>query len=130
MFDWRSAKEWDRLWRYYQAGIVNTIFGYGMFAMFVWIGLNIFLAQIASHGLGMLFNYYTYSRHAFADHTTTKLRFIISYLVNYLLGLMVIAFLSRVIASPYICGFLAIVLVSLANFFVLKRLVFRPRQQA
>lgn len=130
MFDWRSPKEWNHLWRYYQAGIVNTIFGYGLFALFVWLGLNIFLAQITSHVLGMLFNYFTYSRHAFAGHTTTKTHFALSYAGNYLLGLAVLWVLSRFIHSPYAAGFLTIVIVSLANFFVLRRLVFRPRQGA
>ncbi len=129
MFDWRSAKDWKHLWRYYQTGIVNTVFGYGLFALFVRLGLNIFLAQIASHGLGMVFNYFTYSRHAFAGHTTTKTRYILSYIGNYLLGLAALAAISHFIASPYVAGFLSVVFVSLVNFFVLKRLVFRPRQE-
>jgi putative flippase GtrA len=127
MFDWKSAKEWKQLWRYYQAGVVNTAFGYGLFALFVRLGLNIYLAQIASHGLGMIFNYVTYSRHAFAGHTTTKARFILSYAGNYLLGLAVLAVIARFVASPYVAGFLTTVIVSLVNYFVLKRLVFRPR---
>lgn len=130
MLDWRSPKEWKQLWRYYQAGIVNTAFGYGLFALFVRLGLNIFLAQIASHVLGMAFNYFTYSRHAFADHETTKLRFILSYAGNYLLGLAMLAIVSHFIASPYIAGFVALVIVSLVNYFVLKRLVFRARPVA
>jgi putative flippase GtrA len=128
MFDWRSANEWRSLWRYYQAGIINTLFGYGLFSLFVWLGLNLFLAQITSHVIGMVFNYFTYSRHAFAGHTTTKARFALSYAANYLLGLMVLAALSHFILSPYLAGFLSIAVVSVVNFFVLKRLVFRPRK--
>ena len=30
----------ERLWRYYQAGIVNTAFGYGLYAAFVALGLT------------------------------------------------------------------------------------------
>ena len=130
MLDWRSPKEWKQLWRYYQAGIVNTAFGYGLFALFVRLGLNIYLAQIASHVLGMVFNYFTYSRHAFAGHETTKLRFVLSYAGNYLLGLGMLAIASHLIASPYIAGFVALVIVSLVNYFVLKRLVFRERPAA
>jgi putative flippase GtrA len=92
--------------------------------------LNIFLAQIASHALGMVFNYFTYSRHAFAGHTTTKLRFVMSYVGNYLLGLVALAIISRFVASPYVAGFIATVMISLVNYLVLRRLVFRPRQGA
>lgn len=130
MFDWRSRKEWNTLWRYYQAGIINTAFGYGLFALLVWMGLNIYLAQIISHVLGMTFNYFTYSRHAFAGQTTTRTRFILSYAGNYLLGLGTLRVIASFIASPYAAGFISTVIVSLVNYFVLKRLVFRPRDGA
>jgi len=127
MFDWRSSDEWRRLWRYYQAGIVNTAFGYGLFALLIWLGVNLYIAQIISHLLGMTFNYFTYSRHAFSDHTTTRTRFILSYIANYFFGLLTLRVFSLFIASAYVAGFLATVVVSLVNFLVLKRLVFRPR---
>ncbi len=124
MFDWRSPAEWKRLWRYYQAGLVNTIFGYGLFALLVWLGLNIYLAQIFSHVLGASFNYLTYSRYAFATHEASKVRFALSYVGNYFLGLTGLAMIARFVASPYFAGFLATMFVSLVNYFVLKRLVF------
>ena len=127
MFDWRSRAEWIQLWRYYQAGIVNTAFGYGIFALFIWMGMNLYLAQITSHVLGMIFNYFTYSRHAFAGHTATKTRFVLSYAGNYLLGLATLWGIAIFIPSPYLAGFIATVIVSLVNYLVLKRLVFRRR---
>ena len=116
-----------RLWRYYQAGIVNTAFGYGLFALFVALGLNMYVAQIASHLLGMAFNYFTYSRHAFHDSDVSKSRFIASYAVNYLLGLGALWAVSQVVASPYLAGFIAVAIVSLINYFILKHWVFTAR---
>jgi putative flippase GtrA len=130
MFDWRSPGEWKQLWRYYQAGIVNTVVGYGLFSLFVWLGLNIYVAQIISHVLGMMFNYFTYSRHAFAGHQARKMRFILSYAGNYLLGLAVLALVARLITSPYVAGFISLVIVSLINYFMLKRFVFRTRTES
>lgn len=127
MFDWRSLGEWKQLWRYYQAGILNTAVGYGLFALFIWLGMNLYLAQITSHVLGMVFNYFTYSRHAFAGHQSNKVRFILSYVANYLLGLAVLAGVARLISSPYIAGFISLVIVSLVNYLMLKRFVFRER---
>ena len=117
----------ERLWRYYQAGIVNTAFGYGLYALFVALGLNMYLAQIIAHLLGMTFNYFTYSRHAFHDSDVSKGRFILSYAVNYLLGLAALWAASQVIASPYLAGFVAVVVVSLINYLVLKNWVFTVR---
>ena len=117
----------ERLWRYYQAGIVNTAFGYGLYALFVALGLNMYLAQIVAHLLGMAFNYVTYSRHAFHDAVVSRSRFIASYAVNYLLGLGALWATSQVVASPYLAGLIAVGIVSLINYFILKHWVFSAR---
>ena len=88
------------IWRYYQAGLLNAGFGFGAYALLVWLGLNIFVAQILSHLAGTLFNYLTYSRHVFRDAPPAKLRFGLSYMGNYLLGLAALAGTGRVFASP------------------------------
>jgi putative flippase GtrA len=122
-----SAK---RLWRYYQAGIVNTAFGYGLYAAFVALGLNIYVAQILGHLLGVAFNYVTYSRHAFHDSTVSKSRFIASYAVNYLLGLAALFGATQFIASPYLAGLVAVLIVSLINYLLLRHWVFTvPRAE-
>lgn len=117
----------ERLWRYYQAGIINTAFGYGLYALFVALGLNMYLAQIIAHLMGMTFNFFTYSRHAFHDSDVSKGRFILSYAVNYLLGLAALWAASQLIASPYLAGFVAVVVVSLINYLILKNWVFTAR---
>lgn len=120
----------ERLWRYYQAGIVNTLFGYGLYALMVAFGLHIYAAQLIAHVLGVLFNYLTYSRHAFGDIQGSKWRFALSYGVNYLMSLAALAAASQVIRSPYLAGLAAVVLVSLLNFFVLKHFVFTRKAEA
>jgi putative flippase GtrA len=118
----------QRLWRYYQAGVVNSLFGYGLYALFVAAGLNMYLAQITAHVLGVAFNYFTYSRYAFRDAHASKTRFVLSYAVNYLLGLGALAAASRVVSSPYVAGLASLIFVSLINYFILRHLVFsRPR---
>ncbi len=119
-----------RLWRYYQAGIVNTAFGYGLYAVFVAIGIDKYVAQILGHLIGMGFNYFTYSRHAFNDSTVSKRRFAASYAVNYLLGLAALWAASQYIVSPYFAGFVAVVIVSAINYLILRHWVFTvPRPQ-
>ena len=129
MFDWREPGEWRQLFRYYQAGIVNTAFGYGAFALLVWLGLNIYVAQIVSHVLGTAFNYLTYSRYAFRGENRSVGRFVASYGVNYLLSVAALYGFEQFIDSPYISGLLAVVVVSAINFLVLKRFVFVAREE-
>jgi len=113
------------LFRYYQAGLVNLGFGYGLYAALVALGLGIFAAQALAHVLGMAFNYFTYSRHVFRGAAPARLRFVASYAVNYVLSVAVLAGLARVIDSPYAAGLATAVLVSVINYGLLKFLVFR-----
>jgi len=115
------------LWRYYQAAIVNTVFGLGMYSLLVWQGLNIFAAQLIAHLLGTAFNYFTYSRHVFRGSEPAKLRFAASYAANYLIGLGTLYCVSLVVASPYLAGLATAILVSFLNFFILKYLIFSRR---
>lgn len=112
------------LWRYYQAGVVNTVFGLSIYMVLVWFGLNIFVAQFISHILGMAFNYVVYSRHVFRDKSPAKVKFIVSYGVNYALGVITLAGVSQVVASPYLAGLATAAIVSIINYFVLKHFVF------
>jgi len=111
--------------RYYQAGIVNTLFGLGAYSALVWAGLGIYPAQAISHVAGMGFNYVTYSRHVFRDSGPAKTRFVVSYAVNYMASLGTLAVISHFVTNPYVSGILAAFIVSVANFFALKFLVFR-----
>lgn len=124
VFDFRSVTEWKRLWRYYQAGVANTLFGYGLFALFVRTGMNIYVAQITSHVLGVMFNYVSYSRYAFAQHAVSKWRFVLSYALNYLLGLVALIVAMPVVHSPYVAGLAGTIFVSMVNYLILKNLVF------
>ena len=128
MIERRSAREWARLLRYYQAGLVNMGFGFGLYALFVWSGMNIYVAQVCAHVLGVAFNYLTYSRYAFAGDQGSKGRFILSYAGNYLLGLAMLTVVARVVPSPYLAGLLTTITVSVVNYVVLKRLVFVTRK--
>ncbi|MFE8585651.1 GtrA family protein [Sphingomonas sp. NCPPB 2930] len=119
-----SRERVRELWRYYQAGVVNTIFGLGAYSALVWLGLGIFMAQFIAHAMGVAFNYLTYSRHVFRDANPSPGRFLLSYVVNYLIGLITLALVSKFIISPYGAGIVSAGAVSVVNYFILKRFVF------
>lgn len=119
-----SRAHLGEIWRYYQAGVVNALVGFGLYALFVWAGLNIYVAQIVATILGVAFNYVTYSRHVFRETAPAKLRFAMSYVFNYLVSLGALAIVSKFLHSPYLAGLMAIALTSIVNYFALKYLVF------
>ncbi len=116
--------------RYYMAGALNAAFGYGLFAALLWSGLGMYAAQAVAHVLGVAFNYFTYSRHVFRDAPSARMRFVASYGVNYVISLGFLALVSLLVDNAYIAGFAAIVLTSVVNYFILKRLVFVDRESA
>jgi putative flippase GtrA len=118
------------IFRYYQAGAINAAFGFGLYALLVWFGLGMYVAQVIAHVLGVAFNYFTYSRHVFRDAGPAKLRFLLSYGVNYLISLTALMLVSLAIRSPYLAGFAAIVITSVVNYVILKYLVFVRGSQA
>lgn len=125
-FKVRSAliSELLRLVRYYQAAIINTAFGYGVFSFLVFIGIPALLSQVVSHFAGVAFNYLTYSRHVFRDQQGSIPRFVFSYIASGLMSFLLFLIIGKFISSPYTAGFLAMVLTSLLMYYVLSRLVF------
>lgn len=112
---------------YYAVAAVNTAFGYSLYALLVFLGLNIFVAQVVTHATGMTFNYFTYRRHVFRGSQAAVHRYVLAYGANYLLGLGLLALFHHAGASDYVAGLLATLIGSAVNFFALRVLVFRER---
>jgi putative flippase GtrA len=119
-----------QFFRYYQAALVNTVFGFSLYAALVFFGTNRFAAQVISHIVGMCFNYFTYSRHVFRDNSGSKIRFVLSYAVSGGLNFCFLYLWSLAFRSAYIAGILATVTASLIMFFLLKYLVFVKKKLA
>ena len=126
----RLAPHADRiaeLWRYYSAGLVNTAFGYGLYALLIWLHVNIFVAQIIAHVCGAAFNYMMFRLHVFRGQQANLASYVGTYAFSYVLNLAILAGFHRIIRSDYLAGFLTVVVVSVLNYFILKRFVFRSR---
>jgi len=116
-----------QLLAYYAVGIVNTLFGYGVYALLVFVGMNMFVAQFVATVIGVIFNYFTYSRAVFRGSRGAIGQFIVAYLGQYLISLGALAGLSRFVTNPYLAGLGALIVTSLAFYLFLKRWVFLPR---
>lgn len=123
-------RKFEQLLRFYAVGIINTLFGYSLFFLLIATGLNIYVAQLIGHLIGMAFNYIMYRRHVFTGISPSMTRFVAAYVVNYLLGLSLIFLFSQFVSSRYAIAGLAAVTGSLINFAVLKQFVFTGRQIA
>lgn len=114
-----------QLLAYYAVGVVNTLFGYGIYALLVFAGLNMFVAQLVATAVGVVFNYFTYSRAVFRGSRGAIGQFIVAYMGQYLFSLGALAGLSRFVPNPYLAGLGALIVTSLVFYLLLKRWVYR-----
>lgn len=123
----RSFRDLPQFWRYYQAGMINAAVGFGLYVVFVRMGLNKYVAQIVAHVMGVIFNYFNYVLHVFHNSAPAKARFVVAYAVNYFVGLAALLGVSLFVGSPYLGGAIALVIASVVNYVVLKYAVFVRR---
>ncbi len=106
-------------------GGLNTLFGYGLFAFFVWLGLHYTAAVFLSTVLGVLFNFKTTGLLVFKNGDNGLLfKFLGVYIITYLTNITLIKFCSLLGAGVYLAGALAVLPVAALSFIMLKRFVF------
>jgi len=120
-----SIRQFEQVIRYYGIGIINSAFGYGLYALLVTFLHNIYISQLISHVTGAMFNFLMFKLHVFRNLTPSVPRYILAYGVNYMLGFGCLFAFHQFVASAYLAGFLSLVATSVINYFVLKSFVFR-----
>lgn len=106
------------------AGILNTIFGYSVFAIlhFLWFGVDssILIATV----IGVLFNYITSSQYVFKQITGGFFKFIFVYLVVYFCTIYSVGFLDGFVKNYYLSYFIIIPFSAIFTYFLQKNYVF------
>ena len=112
--------------RFLFVGLLNTAFGYGLFALFTWLGLAYPLAIALATVLGVLFNFQTTGRLVFQNADRSLLwRFAAVYGIIYVLNVAAVAALLRLGINVYLANALAIPPLVAASFLLQRNLVFR-----
>lgn len=120
------------LWRfvvYLAVGVMNTVFGYVCFVVFLRLHLHYSLAALFSTILGVLFNFRTVGWIVFRNRDNRLLlRFIGVYAVVYGLNVLGLRLLSNLGVDPYWGGAALLLPAAMLSYFLLKRFVFRNGQ--
>ena len=81
--------------RFMLVGILNTIVGYGLYALFIFLGFNYVLSSLFATILGVLFNFQTIGRMVFKKHCNSLVfRFISVYVIVFFIGIGLIKMLK------------------------------------
>lgn len=82
--------------RFLFVGVINTMFGYGLFLLFIWFGMHYSIALLFSNILGILFNYKTTGYIVFQNKSNRLLlHFFLVYGVVYLFNLLELYLLDK-----------------------------------
>ena len=111
--------------RFVIIGLLNTFFGFTIYSFFIFIGLSYYLAAAISTVLGIVFNFKTMSKFVFQNSNNLLLfRYLLVYLLTYLLGIFFIATLVNLGLNYYLAGLGAIFFNAIITYFLLNNFVF------
>ena len=111
--------------RFLLVGVLNTAFGYALFALFILLGASSAVALAGATILGVAFNFRTIGRLVFNNRDARLLpRFVLSYAVYFLINLACLHGLASLGISPLLAQLVLLPWLSTLNFLLLRRLVF------
>ena len=107
-------------------GVLNTIVGYALYAMFISLGFNYILAVVFATILGVLFNFKTIGKYVFGSHDNSLIvKFFAVYLVVFIVNVSIIKFFKLYEYNDYIAGLFAVIPSAVVSFILNKYLVFK-----
>ncbi|CAA6805695.1 MAG: GtrA family protein [uncultured Sulfurovum sp.] len=112
--------------RFNLIGIVNTLFGFSIILLLMYIGFSATSSNAIGYGLGALLSYYLNRKYTFKAHHTTKqaLKFFTILAVAYILNYLTLQWLLT-LANPYVAQFGSAVIYTLSSFILFKVFVFK-----
>lgn len=123
-----SMSEIHRLGRFFVVGILNTVFGYSVFAMLVLAAVPAQPALIVATISGVAFNYFTTGHIVFADADSSAFSaFVLVYAASYLLNAIALHQLVGAGLSPLFSQLVLLPIVAIGNYVALRYFVFRRR---
>ena len=116
--------------RFLVAGALNTIFGYLVFVILIFCGINYALALIIATLIGSIFNYYSYGIIAFRK-TEKKmiLRFLVLYTVLYFFNLGLFKLFLNITANKILVQAMCVPILVLTAYIVNKKMVFSEKPE-
>lgn len=111
-------------------GMLNTIIGYLMYALFVWINVSYPVALFLATVLGIIFNYFTTGRIVFQSVRGLKSfgKFIASYSIVYFLNIIALHLaVNYFVMNPYMGQLLCLLPSALVSWLLMNNWVFKEK---
>jgi putative flippase GtrA len=119
----------SQLIRFLITGVVNTLFGLGVYVACIAASLAPWLAMLVGTVAGIAFNFFSLGSYAFRDRSLHRLpRFVCSYGLTYLFNLAAFDGLHGWVRDPVWCQVLLTPVVALFSYLLMSRFVFGRRK--
>ena len=120
-----------RLIRFLVVGVLNSLVGYGLFSLFIYLGLHYSLASLVATILSVCFNFMSTGKLVFKQFGKTQaVRFALVYAFLYGLNILFLGGLLKTGMSEYLGGFILIPVMAAFAYVLHARFTFRIPQAA
>lgn len=110
-------------------GVINTIFGYSVFAIIIWLNFHYSFAALVATILGILFNFKTIGHLVFGnDDNTLIFKFVGVYTFTYLLNVVFLTIFNVLKLNMFFAGAILILPLAVISFIVNKKFVFKEKK--
>jgi len=112
--------------RFIGVGIINTLFYYMLYSLFIFSGFDYKAAVLVATVIGVFFSFKMFGRFVFKrDENHLIIKFIFVYCVLYLLNVVLIKEINIHLNNYYLSGFIAALICAFFSFILNKFVVFR-----
>ena len=107
-------------------GLLNTLFYYSIYALFLFFSFNYIIAVVLATAVGMLFSFKTFGKFVFQKNDNGLLsKFLLVTLINTFLNIVIIFLLKEYNLDDYTAGAIATFIVAINSFTLNKFFVFK-----
>ena len=121
----RGVRNAPRFMRFIAVGVLNTLFGYGVFSAAILVGANPFVALVIAYAVGVVFNFFTTGRLVFRERRASIVKFVFAYVLIYLFNAALYWLLATTGANPLLVQALCIPVVTVFSYTLFNTFVFK-----
>lgn len=114
-----------QFFRFLLIGAVNTVFGYSVFSLFIFLGFHYAIASLLATIVGVLFNFMTTGRYVFNNRENSLIgKFFLVYGLVYVCNVGLLKIMDAYSVDMYVAGALILLPMALLSYVLNKKFVF------
>jgi putative flippase GtrA len=94
MSNWRAESTY--LGRHVGSGALNTLVGFAIIFILMWLGVSPYISNVAGYAVGFIFGFLLSKKFVFRSnghYVTESIRYLIAFLISFLCNLLILHFL-------------------------------------